>query len=132
MDVRDVAEFLGDTVAVVLKHYAKYTTKQQEIAVHRWKQTMTGAAHQHTSLHERTGRHGLSGLAAFFQSFRKPRPQRGLRYPVIGAEPPYSVSAPESPRNSVVAEGELLFDLRKCPPFRLLLFIHQRGVNYPW
>jgi integrase len=55
MDVRDVAEFLGDTVAVVLKHYAKYTTKQQEIAAQRWKQTMTGAAHQHSRLHEITG-----------------------------------------------------------------------------
>ena len=47
MDVRDVAEFLGDTVAVVLRHYAKFTTKQQKIAAQRWKQVMTGAAKDH-------------------------------------------------------------------------------------
>ena len=44
MDVRDVAEFLGDTVAVVVKHYAKFTAKQQEIAAQRWKHVMTGTA----------------------------------------------------------------------------------------
>lgn len=40
MDIRDVAEFLGDTVAVVLKHYAAYTTKQQTLAVNKWKAAM--------------------------------------------------------------------------------------------
>lgn len=41
MDVRDVAEFLGDTVAVVVKHYAKYTTRQQKAAVWKWKEAMS-------------------------------------------------------------------------------------------
>jgi integrase len=40
MDVRDVAELLGDSLAVVLKHYAKYTTKQQALAVDKWKVAM--------------------------------------------------------------------------------------------
>ena len=49
MDIRDVAEFLGDTVAVVLKHYAKFTAKQQEIAVQRWKQVMAGATSEQST-----------------------------------------------------------------------------------
>jgi integrase len=51
MDVRDVAEFLGDTVAVVLKHYAKFTTKQQEIAAQRWKQVMASSPRRQRKLY---------------------------------------------------------------------------------
>jgi integrase len=44
MDVRDVAEYLGDSVSIVLKHYGKFTTKQQAIAADRWEQAMLAAA----------------------------------------------------------------------------------------
>jgi site-specific recombinase XerD len=49
-DIRDVAEWLGDTVAVVLKHYAKFTTKQQTIAAQRWKEVMLQGAKQRRKL----------------------------------------------------------------------------------
>ncbi|HXS93155.1 MAG TPA: site-specific integrase [Candidatus Limnocylindrales bacterium] len=42
MDIRDVAEFLGDSVNVVIKHYAKYTAKQQELAAEKWRRVMSG------------------------------------------------------------------------------------------
>jgi integrase len=40
MDIRDVAEFLGDTIEVRTKHYSKYTKYQQRLAVERWKKAM--------------------------------------------------------------------------------------------
>jgi integrase len=46
MDVRDVAELLGDSVGVVLKHYARYTAKQQEMAAHKWRQAMLAGLEQ--------------------------------------------------------------------------------------
>lgn len=40
MDIRDVAEILGDTVKVVIAHYAKYTYRQQEMAADKWRRAM--------------------------------------------------------------------------------------------
>jgi integrase len=41
MEVRDVAEFLGDTVPVVLRHYSKFTKGQLKMAVAKWEAIMS-------------------------------------------------------------------------------------------